>query len=55
MFLHELPAVLVEDIIKEAVFEMELYDICRLREVNSRSNPIETESQLTFQDSLREW
>ncbi|KAH4162851.1 hypothetical protein HBH98_052250 [Parastagonospora nodorum] len=34
MFLHELPAVLGGDIITEAASEMELYDICRFREVN---------------------
>jgi ankyrin repeat protein len=35
MRLHDLPAVLVEDIIREATWTGELYAACRLREVNS--------------------
>jgi hypothetical protein len=39
MFLHELPAVLVEDIITEAASEMGLYRIFRFREVKSKVRP----------------
>jgi ankyrin repeat protein len=41
MFLDELPAVLVEDIIVEAACDMELFETCQLREVNRELGLIE--------------